>query len=311
MRTTLVVVLVLAQALFAVSTARESRVPVSGGAHLFARDIGRGEPILILHGGPDFDHTYLLPDFDRLSTRYRLIYYDQRGRGRSADGVRPDDVSMASDVEDVERVREHFGLKSATVLGHSWGTVLALEYALKHPRAVSRIILMNPAPASAADYARFREFYVARQGPALDRLRAIAATDEYKRGDPEAVGAYYRIHFAPAFARAENLDRLLTVMQASFASTDILKARAVEQRLYEDTWQVEGYDLMPKLLSLRMPALVVLGDHDFIPADVGEHIARSMAHARLVTLEHCGHFPYLECPQPLQQTIDSFFREQP
>jgi hypothetical protein len=64
----------------------EDRIPV-GGATLYARDVGRGQPIVVLHGGPDFDHSYLLPDTDRLSNSFRLIYYDQPGRGRSADGV--------------------------------------------------------------------------------------------------------------------------------------------------------------------------------------------------------------------------------
>src|SRR6476646_9610544 len=58
---------------------RESRIPIRH-ASLYARDIGRGQPIIVLHGGPDFDHSYLLPDLDRLSDAFRLIYYDQRGR---------------------------------------------------------------------------------------------------------------------------------------------------------------------------------------------------------------------------------------
>lgn len=94
---------------------RESRIPV-GKASLYARDIGQGQPITVLHGGPDFDHSYLLPDLDRLADAFRLIYYDQRGRGMSADGVQPDDVTLASDLEDVNRVREHFRLESTALL---------------------------------------------------------------------------------------------------------------------------------------------------------------------------------------------------
>ena len=60
-------------------------IPVEN-ARLYYREIGQGQPILLLHGGPDFDHTYLLPDMDRLSNAFRLIYYDQRGRGKSAPG---------------------------------------------------------------------------------------------------------------------------------------------------------------------------------------------------------------------------------
>jgi proline iminopeptidase len=106
---------------------------------LYAREVGQGTAIIILHGGPDFDHSYLLPELDRLSDSFHLIYYDQRGRGRSADRVQPEDVTLASDVADLEKVRQYFHLGSVVLLGHSWGTVLALEYALRYPERLSRL----------------------------------------------------------------------------------------------------------------------------------------------------------------------------
>ena len=135
---------------------REGHIPI-GKTSLYVREIGRGNPIIVLHGGPDFDHSYLLPDLDRLANSYRLIYYDQRGRGRSADNVRAEEVSLASDLDDLDKVRLHFQLQSVALLGHSWGAVLALEYALRHPERVSHLILMNPAPASRSDLAIFRD----------------------------------------------------------------------------------------------------------------------------------------------------------
>ncbi len=137
-------------------TPHESRVPI-GNATLYAREIGSGQPIIVLHGGPDFDHTYLLPDLDRLAASFRLIYYDQRGRGQSADHVVANDVTLLSDVADLDEVRRHFQLESPTILGHSWGAVLALEYALRHPRRVSHLVLMNPAPAAASDVTVLRQ----------------------------------------------------------------------------------------------------------------------------------------------------------
>jgi proline iminopeptidase len=109
---------------------RESLLTIAG-AKLFVRDVGQGRPIIVLHRGPDFDHSYLLPELDRLADSHRLIYYDQRGRGRSAAGVRPEDVTLASDITDLDAVRKQFRLGSVILLGHSWGTVLALEYALR------------------------------------------------------------------------------------------------------------------------------------------------------------------------------------
>jgi hypothetical protein len=91
----------------------------------------------------------------------------------------------------------------------------------------------------------------------------------------------------------------MATMKAGFirqGNEGILKARAVEDRLMRDTWQVDGYDLLPKLRSLSIPTLVISGDHDFIPGEIAAHIARAIPSARLVTLGDCRHFAYLEMP---------------
>src|SRR5947209_15660282 len=121
---------------------RTGYLPVDRGA-LCYRAIGQGRPIIILHGGPDFDHTYLLPDMDRLADAFHLIYYDQRGRGRSSAQVQPEDVSLESEIDDLDRLREYFQLGSVAVVGHSWGGLLAMAYAIRHPDRVSHLILMN------------------------------------------------------------------------------------------------------------------------------------------------------------------------
>jgi proline iminopeptidase len=289
---------------------RESRISV-GRTSLYSREIGRGQSIIVLHGGPDFDHSYLLPDLDLLADGFRLIYYDQRGRGKSADNVLPEEVTLASDVDDVDKVREHFHLQSPTLLGHSWGAVLALEYALRHPERVSHMILMNPAPASASDLAAFRKAYVQELGAVMDRQRDIVASAAYKEGDPEAVAARYRIHFKHALKRSEDYEKLMAVMKAGFISQEkegILKARAVEDRLMLETWQLDGYDLLPKLRDLNIPTLVIAGDHDLIPVEIAAHVARALPNARLVTLRDCGHFSYLECAVEVREVLNDFLQ---
>ena len=290
--------------------ARESRIPVAG-ARLYCREVGRGRPVIVLHGGPDFDISYLLPELDRLSDRFHLIYYDQRGRGRSADGVKPEDVTLESEMADLDEIREHFHLDKVVLLGHSWGTVLALEYALRHPGRVSRLVLMDPAPASAADIDRFRKERVEKWPALMELRRAIADTTAYKEADPDAVVAYYRVHFKPALARSEDYEKLILRMQARFiqqGKEGILKSRAVEDRLVNETWaSPNGYDLHPGLKGLNIPALVITGDHDFFPF-AAEHIAQAIPSASLVTLKDCGHFPYLECHALLREQIDAFFR---
>ena len=292
--------------------AHESLLSIAGG-NLFLREIGHGRSIIVLHGGPDFDHSYLLPELDRLADSYRLIYYDQRGRGRSAEGVRPEDVTLVSDLADVDAVRRHFRLNSVILLGHSWGTVLALEYALRYPGRVSKLILMDPAPASQTDLAMFREVYVKKLGTDMERQNEIKASPAYQEGDPEAVTARYRLHFKPALMRDEDYEKLITRMHAAFVrqgKDGIKKARAIEDRLMRDTWELDGYDLLPKLRALKVPILVLGADRDFFPPAIAEHIAQSSSTAQLVVLKDCGHFSYLECPDAVRTSIASFVADE-
>ena len=292
------------------ASASESRIQI-GKASLYARDIGKGSPVIVLHGGPDFDHRYLLPDLDRLAASFRLIYYDQRGRGNSVDQVNPQDVTLQSDLDDLDMVRRYYRLESPVLLGHSWGTVIALEYVLQHPTNVSCLILLNPAPASTSDYAALRKAYVQKLGADMDRQKEIIASAAYQSGDPEAVAARYRIHFKYALARQEDFEKLMVAMRTAFirqGKAGILKARAVEDRLYKDTWDVPSYNLMPRLAALRTSTLVIWGDHDFIPEDASAHIAEAIPGAQLVTLKGCGHFSYLECPDEVGRVISEFLR---
>jgi proline iminopeptidase len=285
----------------------EERVRISG-ADLYVRQIGAGPPIIVLHGGPDFDHRYLLPDMDRLADAYRLIYYDQRGRGLSASGVNPEDVTLRSEIEDLDGLRRHLGLGNVTLLGHSFGTLIALEYAIRHPDRVSRLILMNPVPASHTDFKLFREERVRRWPSEMEERSALGATAGYKDGDPDAVAAYYRPHFRPALARRAHLERVLAALRASFTRDGILKARAIEDRLMEETWLVESYDLFPQLARLAIPTLVLFGDREIIPEACATNIARAIPHASYVVFKNCGHFPYLESPDRTRRAIDKHLR---
>jgi proline iminopeptidase len=289
------------------ATPREGYLPVEQ-AQLYYRDIGQGQPIIVIHGGPDFDHNYLLPDLDRLADSFRLIYYDQRGRGKSAGGVEPEDVSIQSEIQDLESLRHACQLESVALLGHSWGGVLALEYAIRHPERVSHVILLNTAPASHEDYLLLRqELPRMRAVGEVAMLKALSSSASYEQGDLETDAAYYRIHFRPTVRQPEHLERIVQSLRVNCTQEGIIKARAIEQRLYEETWLSEDYNLLPKLNGLDIPTLVLHGDDDFIPVEIAAHIAQVLERARLVVLRDCGHFSYLKCPDQVRKELIDFF----
>lgn len=264
--------------------------------------------MIVLHGGPDFDHTYLLPEMDRLSDLFRLIYYDQRGRGRSARKVQPEDVTLESEINDLERVREYFQLESVLVLGHSWGGVLAMQYAVRHPNRVSHLILMNTAPASHDDYVLLRRELARKRAPGdEEKMKAISSTAKYEEGNLETDAEYYRIHFRVTVRRPEQLERVVKSLRVGLTPEDIRRARAIEDRMYDETWASSDYNLLPQLTRLGIPTLVIHGDHDLVPVECAAHVAEAIPGARFVVMQDCGHFSYFECPDQVRMTISDFF----
>lgn len=288
-------------------TARDGFAPVPGAA-LYYREIGQGPPCIVLHGGPGFDHKYLLPDLDRLADKYRLIYYDQRGRGRSGANVRPSDVSIQSEIDDLEGLRAYLGLEQIALVGHSWGGLLAMEYALRMAQRVSRLILLNTGPASHGDCVLFEQERDAKAPADAELLRALRLRRGHAEGDLATRSMYYRVYFRATLRPPELLDRLCEHLQVGWTKADVLKARAIGQRLWSETYGTPTYDLLPQLAHLPMPTLVLHGDYDFIPLTCVSHIADAIPGSRLVVIPDCGHFSYLERPDAVRHALADFFQ---
>ena len=281
-------------------------VPVDGG-ELFVRDLGSGRPIILIHGGPDFDHAYLVPELDGLADQFRPVFYDQRGRGRSFRGETPDSVTIESEIADLERVRAWTGAETVALLGHSWGGLLAMEYAIRHPNRVSQLILLDTAPASHEDMLALRGELRSRRTPEqLERMTELAADPAYLSGDIEKDAEYHRIHFAPTVRRREDLDMVVGRLRVGFTPEGIVAARAIEDSLYAQTWLNEDYDLIPELGGLRIPALVIRGQGDFIPERASRRIADAIPSSRFVEIADAGHFAYVEQPEVVCSTIAEF-----
>jgi len=283
---------------------REGFFPVAG-AQLYFREVGDGAPLVVLHGGPDFNQRYLLPELDQLGQFFRLIYYDQRGRGKSSPGVNAEDVTIESEVDDLDRLRQHLDVNVLALLGHSWGCILAMEYAVRRPNQVAQLVLSNSAPASHRDRALFRSDREAHHPDILARMRAVASTREYLAGDVEAEAQYYRAHFSAALHLPELVDVVVRRLRLDFAPNDIVKARAIEDRLYRQTWDSPDYDLLTDLRQRSARTLLIHGDRDLIPVQCARNIADAIPGAKLVVLKDCGHFAYLERPAEVASAIVS------
>lgn len=260
---------------------------------LFERRAGRGPATVVLHGGPGAHHDYLLPNFDILAAGRTLVYYDQRGGGRSPVS-RETPVGWREQVADLEALRVTWGMDQLTLAGYSWGGLLALLYALEHPERVGRLALVSPAPAWREARQAFEETFAARNlDAALQAERRALRESGLRERDPLAYQQrLFELSVAPYFfdpARARDLTPF-----------------RVTGRTQQEVWQSLGdFDLRPRLATLAVPAVVLHGVEDPIPIDAGRTVAE-LLRAGFHPLPRCGHVPYVEALGEFQQILDQF-----
>lgn len=263
------------------------------GVSIFERRIGSGPPTVVLHGGPGAHHDYLLPGFDALARGRALIYYDQRGGGRSPVS-RDTPVGWREQVADLEELRRQWGMERLTIAGYSWGGLLALLYAVEHPGRVAHLALISPAPAwREARLAFERRFQERNLAPEIQAARAALRASGLRERDPaEYAQRVFELSVAPYFfdpSRARDLTPF-----------------RVTGRTQQEVWSSLGdYDLRPGLQSLSVPAVVVQGENDPIPMEATGTLARVLG-ARLHPLPRCGHVPYVEAFDEFVAIIGGF-----
>ncbi|MBV6521871.1 MAG: Proline iminopeptidase [Gemmatimonadaceae bacterium] len=258
----------------------------------------RSLPLLVLHGGPGAHHDYLLPQFLRLSKTHRAFFYDQRGGGRS----KSDDstaVTWTTHVADLGRVATELPVQPLTLVGYSWGALLALLYSLEARRrddlpAPTRLVLVDPAPIARRYRDAFEEEFQRRQAaPAVAAVRAALLASGLRDSDP------------PRY-RQRLFELGVSGYFADPARSRDLTPFRVTGKVQQSVWESLGeYDLSASLADLRIPSLVVHGRRDPIPLESSETAARALD-ARFLVLEASGHVPYVEQPDALFTTIAQF-----
>jgi len=263
------------------------------GVTLFERRTGAGPAVVILHGGPGAHHDYLLPGFDALATGRELIYYDQRGGGRSP-VERSVPVGWTEHVEDLEALRRTWELDRLTIAGYSWGGLLALLYAVRYPDRVDRLALVSPAPV----WREAREVFEARFAernldPALQGERRRLRESGLRERDPEGYAQrLFELSVIPYFADPSQVTNLTPFR--------------VTGRTQQEVWSSLGtYDLRPSLADLHLPAMVLHGAEDPIPLSAARTVAE-LLHAEFHPLPHCGHVPYVEAFAAFVRLLDGF-----
>jgi len=267
------------------------------GVRLHTRRVGSDPPVVVLHGGPGADYAYLLPQYDRLAHGRALLFYDQRGGGRSP-VARDVPVGWQEHVADLEALRKHWAIDRLTLLGYSWGGLLAVLYALEHPDRVGRLALVAPAPLTARWREEFERRLSARLAdPRIVRARAELSASGLVQRDPEK---YRRLAFALSVAG---------YFKDPSRAKELTPFR-VTARTQQAVWQSLGnYDLRDRLRGTfpkgRTPrAVVVHGVYDPLPIESARETA-ALLDTGVIELA-TGHAPHVEATEDFVRALNGF-----
>jgi proline iminopeptidase len=273
----------------------EIALPVAGAVlHVVVLGSDAARPLLVFHGGPGEAHDCLRPHLDRLASPRRcVVYYDQRGGGRSALASGEEPAGWQAHVADVEAVRRHLGAARVDVLGFSWGSLLAILHALEHPARVARMVLVSPPPLRPdAGGILERNLRAASARPEVLALRARLAP--IAGGSDEAARrARFALKVAPCFADPAR-------------AMDVTPVESCEDVAAAINRSLETLDIRPRLAALRsVPSLIVHGAADVVPTATAAETAESIG-AELCVLDRCGHAPFVEAEGPFFAAVEAF-----
>lgn len=262
-----------------------------------------GTPIIVVHGGPGLDQSYLQPQMLALSKNHEVIFYDQRGSGRSLEtSLSPALINISQFTKDLEDLRKQLGLNKFILLGHSWGGFLAMRYTLNYPEHVSALILLNTSPADYKGQQAFIKEFTKRTQPIKNEITPLFNFLEFEKLTSAQISKLYRTVFSVYFYNPKKVNELTLNTSEESAKG----GEKVMQLMSNTSWLKPNTNLFPELKKLNVPTLVISGKQDIVPLWTSQEIKEAIPHAEMVVLEECGHFPYIEKPDELFNHIQRF-----
>lgn len=265
---------------------------------LFVKVIGQGYPLLIMHGGPGADHSTMLP-LQVCADQFTLIFYDHRCNGRS-EGAEVTSMTWENLTADAEALRQALGFEKWAVLGHSFGGMVALEYALRYQQSVSHLLLVDTCgdirwvQQNAPEMLAKRGFNAAGVQAARRFFTGQLTPKEFLPTMMKFGKAYYyRSNF-------------LTLVRELFSGGFQVKTRP-EAQIFAFSRLLPGWTVMDRLNEIQAPTLVLAGRHDFqFPPEHQAILADRLPNAQLEIIEQAGHNAPQERPAEVIEAVRRF-----
>ncbi len=280
---------------------REGFINTEDGVRLYYQKIGEGPEIIIIPAG-----MYLADAFKQIATRHStILFYDQRGRGRSDAINEKSKLGIEYEISDLESVRQYFGYKQVSLIGWSYSGAVVALYTIEYPNNVKRVIQIGSIPPRKNPYwNQFKTLLSSRR----DSSDLKMLSDIYKRfqesGNHEIyIQEYYKItHKAQKYNN--NTDEWF---RKDFYTLENERPDNVWNFILPTIITSFGdWDFREKLSKLKIPVLTIHGDYDAIPLDSAHEWSQLFLNGRFLNIHNAGHFPWLEQPEIFFPAVNQF-----
>ena len=272
----------------------------SGNSKLYYKTFGFGKPLLIINGGPGMNSEGFAAIAEEISKfGYQTIIYDQRGTGKSTlETTNSETVTMDLMVQDMENLRKHLKIDKWIILGHSFGGIMASYYATKHPETIDKLIFSSSGGVNM----KFTFYVSNRLQNNLTKIQRDSLSFYQRKMDAgnNSIGILKKR--ASFLANAYVFDK---------SNASIIAARLTQTKfeinalVFEDLRKID-FDCTNKFKNFNKPVLVLQGKNDIITTETAQEIANAFPNSKLVLMDNCGHYGWLDAKEVYLKAIKSF-----
>jgi len=283
------------------------------GVLIYYQALGQGAPLLIVHGGPGASHDYFLPYLLPLARHHKLVFIDERGSGKSEKLEDPSGYTVENMVEDTEAVRQALKLGRISLLGHSYGGVLAQAYALKYQAHLTHLILCSTFHSTSKMNEIFRRMLADMTPELRDRILSLEKAGLFGKGKDYEKNRYPNEYMIAAWA--EGYFPYLYQRRPD-ANYDPIANGIMSWDLYREMWGSHGeyvidgnlksVEYADRLQTIKVPTLITAGDHDECAPSLSEEMHRLIAGSKLVIFPQSGHMTFVDQPGLFIKTVTDF-----
>ncbi len=285
----------------------------ANGVMIYYKMLGRGAPLMIVHGGPGASHDYFLPYLLPLARHNKVVFIDERGSGRSQKLEDPSGYTIENMVEDVEGVRQALGLGKISLLGHSYGGALAQAYALKYQANLTHLILGSTWSSSKA----LNEIFVKMKqnmSPELrERIDKLEAAGLFGHGKDYEKNRYTNDYMIAAWGEGYFPYLYQNHPDPNYDPVDNGK---MAWDLYREMWGEHGefvidgnlksVEYTDRLAGIKVPTLILVGDHDEADPSLSQAMHEKITGSKIVVFPKAGHMTFVDDTGMFIQTVDDF-----